>query len=106
MHCSHHKVVALKAFSTLLGVNSLAGKLLVICMQENAKEERMEKQELREAFVLRDSWTKLNVLPAKIIQVSTKFVQLHCANLIISWLTARTSSFRTVQILQAKPSPI
>ena len=24
---------------------------------------------LREAFVLRDSWTKLNVLPAKIIQV-------------------------------------
>ena len=61
---------------------------------------------LWEAFVLRDSWTKLNVLPAKIIQVSTKFVQLHCANLIISWLTARTSSFRTVQVLQAKPSPI
>jgi len=45
MHSSHHKVVALKAFSTLLGVNSLAGKLLVICMQENAKEGRMEKQE-------------------------------------------------------------
>ena len=38
----------------------------------NNNQARMVPR-LREAHILRDSWTKLNVLPAKIMQVSILF---------------------------------
>lgn len=31
---------------------------------------------MKEAFIIRDSWTKLNVTPAKIMQVSSYYVKL------------------------------
>ena len=62
---------------------------------------------LREAFVLRDSWTKLNVLPAKIMQVRVKFYLCYTVSKSrIYLLAARASSFRTIQVLQTRPSPI
>ena len=38
---------------------------------ENGEASMVPK--LREAYVLQDSWTKLNVVPAKIVQVSNNF---------------------------------
>lgn len=38
--------------------------------QRREKGEARVVPKLKEAYVLRDSWTKLNVLPAKIVQVS------------------------------------
>lgn len=40
------------------------------CGRRNEGKARMIPK-LREAYVLRDAWTKLNVSPAKIMQVST-----------------------------------
>ena len=77
------------------------------CQRRESGEARLVPK-LREAFVLRDSWTKLNVLPAKIMQVRVKFVYL-CYTVSksrIYLLAARASSFRTIQVLQARPSPI
>ena len=45
------------------------------CQRREKGEARLVPK-LRETYVLRDSWTKLNVLPAKIVQVSVYFVLL------------------------------
>ena len=39
---------------------------------------------LREAYIQRDSWTKLNVAPAKIMQVGFGLVVLECTSITIS----------------------
>ena len=41
------------------------------CSRRDSGGARMVPK-LRESFVLHDSWTKLNVMPAKIIQVSSQ----------------------------------
>ena len=41
------------------------------CSRRDSGSARMVPK-LRESFVLRDSWTKLNVMPAKIMQVSSR----------------------------------
>ena len=45
----------------------MAGRCSVICIREC--ERRRVVAQLREVHILRDSWTKLNVSPAKIMQV-------------------------------------
>ena len=50
---------------------ALLGRLLLIFGNGSVLEEKMEMLEwyLNWSYVLRDSWTKLNVAPAKIMQV-------------------------------------
>jgi len=64
------------------------------CQRTENGEARMIPK-LREAFVLHDSWMKLDVLPAKIVQVSAQLVFVH-PMLRICFFVARNSSFRTI----------
>lgn len=50
------------------------------CTRRNSGKARMIPR-LREAYVLRDAWTKLNVSPAKIMQVRMyEKVERYCSN--------------------------
>lgn len=54
----------------------LDGRPSLTCIKENVGGETVEQLDLREVHVLRDSWTKLNVYPAKIMQV-TKYTLVY-----------------------------
>ena len=51
------------------GCKAIADLYARECQRRENGEARMVPK-LHEAYVLQDSWTKLNVLPAKIVQVS------------------------------------
>ena len=67
------------------------------CSRRDAGSARMVPK-LRESYVLRDSWTKLNVMPAKIMQVSLmEFVYAFIAYCILArrsicYLSAKAQS--------------
>ena len=65
------------------------------CSRRDSGGARMVPK-LRESFVLRDSWTKLNVMPAKIMQVSSQNVFVMLFACIV--LLAGTSIIRIVQL--------
>ena len=68
------------------------------CSRRDNGNARMVPR-LREAYVLRDSWTKLNVMPAKIMQVSVKRDYL----VVILKLVARESFVRVIQLYYPRP---
>jgi len=91
MLCLHQRMEGVRIFKQLMGYH-LVGKLLLIfmlgnavdgvsfgwkaivdlharkCRRRDSGQARMVPK-LREIHILRDSWTKLNVAPAKIMQV-------------------------------------
>ena len=69
------------------------------CSRRDNGNARMVPR-LREAYILRDSWTKLNVMPAKIMQVSTK---QNCLVVILKPL-ARECFVRSIQLHNSRPS--
>ena len=78
MHCSHQKMEAQRSLDVEKAVR-LDGSQLQIYISVSWPELEMVRvrngqtrmvPRLREAHCLRDSWTKLNLLPAKIMQVS------------------------------------
>ena len=70
MPCLLHNLMEQKLFRWK--VFSLAGRCSVICIRENVNAEGMCKDEVHILRLL-DSWTKLNVSPAKIMQVCMNF---------------------------------
>ena len=79
------------------------GKHLLTCSQENASRDKGHPRmvpNLREIHVLRDSWTKLNAFPAKIMQVSLYHYFVHMYNNF--FVTA--SSYRTELLCDTVPS--
>jgi hypothetical protein len=52
---------------------------------------------LRETHIIRDSWTKLNVAPAKIMQVGRIQIR-ELLNLMHLFLSARASAFGTTNV--------
>ena len=71
------------------------------CSRRDNGNARMVPR-LREAYVLRDSWTKLNVMPAKIMQVSMKLNYLFCHSHLKP--LARECFVRVIQFYYPKPS--
>ena len=70
----NHKVLARRNFA--LRAFILVGRRLRICSQEKVGQIREGKRvlvpSLKPNFVFRDSWTRLNVRPAKIMQASVQ----------------------------------
>ena len=62
--------------------------------KEGQGHDRMVPK-LRESYVLRDAWTKLNALPAKIMQVLEKFFVHGSTNYQLS---ARTGNVRIASV--------
>ena len=92
MPCSHQDVMEQKIFNWMVQI--LVGGQFVLCMSVNVigSDNRMVPK-LKEIHVLRDSWTKLNVTPARLC----RFVGIHtCYNLVN--IIARKCSVRAALI--------
>ena len=84
----------------------LDGRQLWTCTKGNARGIKVVMHarmipRLREIHIIRDSWTKLNVTPAKIMQVCSKVI-INIINLAvyIHAFVAKISPFRTVSVRQ------
>jgi len=75
MPCFRPKNGGTKCFTNGEGTNFGWKAILDMYSQECSRRDKGTVRmvpRLREAYVLRNSWTKLNVLPAKIMQVSNE----------------------------------